>query len=201
MNGRLPLYLLLAGGALFAALLFREATAPEEAGSGPMGPAPRPVALASARLRPAGNNVAAMLTAILARPLFSPTRRPSGKSDDAGAAAGLGDSRLTGIVTVPHRRIAIFAVANGRPLVVGEGDNVQGWRIDSITPEEVSLTGPDGSKTLQPKSDPNLAVQLRRTVPAMVPARTLMPQLPRPLGPVPPIMRPGVPAFRAPGQR
>ncbi len=41
-------------------------------------------------------------------------------------------------------------------MVVTEGETVSGWRVDSITPREVSLSGPGGTKTLQPKIDPNL---------------------------------------------
>jgi hypothetical protein len=203
MNGRLPLYALLAGCVLFGALLFLELTAPGHVEPQPFAAAPRR-ALAPAPLRPPGENVQALLATTLARPLFSPTRRPSGKSDGGGATGGLGDSRLTGIITVPQHRIAIFAMPGAKPLVVSEGDTVSGWRIDSITPEEVSLTGPDGSKTLKPKADPALAV-------ARVPPQPIMPGVSQPVpvrqlppGLRPPLPRPGLPimppAFR-PGQR
>jgi general secretion pathway protein N len=52
--------------------------------------------------------------------------------------------------------MAIFAVNGEKPLRVAEGDAVSGWRIESITPREVSLSGPGGTKTMQPKMDPNL---------------------------------------------
>jgi hypothetical protein len=192
MNGRLPLYLLFAGCALFAGILFLELTAPDEAESSAIQvAAPRP-GVAPAPLRQPVENVESLIATTLARPLFSPTRRPSGKSDDAGGSAGLGDSRLTGIVTLPHHGIAIFAVPGANPLVVSEGDSVSGWRVDSINPEEVAVTGPEGSKTLRPKSDPALAAPAQRVQPGE-PNRPLAGQMPRSLSPIPPGMRPGLP--------
>jgi hypothetical protein len=98
-----------------------------------------------------------LLTAILARPLFSSTRRPPEGVTNAAIDSDLAETRLTGIVTEPGRRIAIFAVNGDKPLRMAEGDVVSAWRIESITPREVSLSGPSGTKTLQPKMDPNLA--------------------------------------------
>ena len=98
-----------------------------------------------------------LVATALARPLFSSTRRPpQDASGGAAADSDLSDARLTGIVTTPRHRIAIFAVSGDKPLKVAEGDAVSGWRIESITPREVSLSGPSGTKTLQPKLDPNL---------------------------------------------
>jgi general secretion pathway protein N len=100
------------------------------------------------------------MATILARPLFSSARRPAQDAPAAGAADGdLADTRLTGILTEPGRRMAIFAVTGGKPLKVAEGDEVSGWRVESITPREISLSGPGGTKTLQPKLDPSLAGQ------------------------------------------
>ncbi len=98
-----------------------------------------------------------LVATALARPLFSSTRRPPQDAGSGAAADSDLDARLTGIVTTPGRRIAIFAVSGDKPLKVAEGDAVSGWRIESITPREVSLSGPSGTKTLQPKLDPNLA--------------------------------------------
>lgn len=98
-----------------------------------------------------------LVSASLARPLFSPDRRPS-VSPQSTAADG---KRLAGIVIEPDRRLAIFAAAGGKPLTVGEGDSVDGWRIESITESEVSLVGAQGSRRLQPKPDPAFAVEAR----------------------------------------
>jgi general secretion pathway protein N len=113
---------------------------------------------ASPIARPQNPRPEELVATALARPLFSSTRRPPQNASSEATADDL-DARLTGIVTTPGHRIAIFAVSGDKPLKVAEGDAVSGWRIESITPREVSLSGPSGSKTLQPKLDPNLASQ------------------------------------------
>lgn len=155
MIDRLALFLLLAGCVLFGAIVFAEIH-------------PRPGAEAAAnpvRVRPdvppairgrSDVRYDELVATALSRPLFSSTRRPP-QSGGGPAASELTDTRLTGIVTEPGRRIAIFAPAGAKPLTVGEGETVSGWRVDSITPREVSLSGPGGTRTVQPKFDPNLA--------------------------------------------
>jgi general secretion pathway protein N len=155
MIDRLAPLLLVGGCLVFGTILFIELV--------PTGPEDAVVNQATARsdapgptIHPQNGRPEDLVGAILARPLFSNTRRPP---QDATAAAGdndLSDSRLTGIVTMRDHRVAIFAVTGDKPLKVAEGDTVSGWRIESITPREVSLSGPSGSKTLQPKLDPNL---------------------------------------------
>ena len=106
-----------------------------------------------------------LIAAALASPLFSSTRHPpeaSGVSD--AADPGLTNVRLTGIVIEPDRRIAIFAVTGGKPLVLTEGEAVQNWRVDSISPEQVSVIGPNGTRILEPKPDVN-AVRPRPPAP------------------------------------
>ena len=110
---------------------------------------------------------------ILARPLFSPTRRPPESSGPT--ASELTDKRLAGIVIEPDRRLAIFAVSGAKPLVVTEGETVDGWRIENITPSEISLRGPSGSQTLQPRPDPNPPPPNRSQPPANAGARPAAP--------------------------
>jgi hypothetical protein len=93
---------------------------------------------------------------ILARPLFSPTRRPPEAEATDHSETPLSDMRLTGILITPDQRVAIFAPASGKPLVRSEGDMISDWRIESIDSQSVSLTGPTGATTLEPKADPNL---------------------------------------------
>lgn len=110
-----------------------------------------------------------LIATALANPLFSPTRHPpeaSGASD--AADPGLTNVRLTGIVIEPDRRIAIFAVSGGKPLVLTEGEEVQNWRLDSISPEQVSVIGPTGTRILEPKPDANA---VRPPPPAPKPAQ------------------------------
>jgi hypothetical protein len=155
MTHRLMLLLLVGGSVLFGAIILLELQA-----AGVNDPviaevAARPERAATVHGRQ-GPRVEELVATALARPLFSSTRRPPQTAVAGTGDSDLADRRLTGIVTTPGRRLAIFAVSGDKPLKVAEGDEVSGWRVESITPREVSLTGPSGSKTLQPKLDPNL---------------------------------------------
>src|SRR5271169_2345648 len=157
MIDRLVLLLLVGGSLLFGAILIME-LAPAGAEDAVMTQAARSDA-ASPITRPQNPRPEELVAAALTRPLFSSTRRPPQDASSGAAADDLADARLTGIVTTPGHRIAIFAMSGDKPLKVAEGDAVSGWRIESITPREVSLSGPSGTKTLQPKLDPNLVSQ------------------------------------------
>jgi general secretion pathway protein N len=189
MIDRLVIYLLLAGCLIFGAvvLLELEPTATDTAAPNEV---PRRADAAAAVRRQPSTRLDELLAMALARPLFSSTRRPpqSAPSDNV-TSADLADMRLTGIVTEPEHHVAIFAVNGAKPLRVTEGEAVSGWRIESITPREVSLSGPGGTKTLEPKLDPNL-VQQPGSIPAANPGARL-PAQPAPVANVPP--RPGVP--------
>jgi hypothetical protein len=147
---------LLLGCAAFGTAIALELDAP--AGD----PSPAPVAAAPAPAAPkpqprAKEPVEELVAGAEARPLFTPTRRPAekGGSADSGEPE-LKDIRLTGILVEADRHLAIFAIAGGKPLVRSEGETLKEWRLDSISPTEVSLSGPDGLRTLAPKTDPNL---------------------------------------------
>lgn len=158
MTDRFALYLLFAGCVLFGAIIFVE-IAPAGGDHAAVIEVPaRPEAAPAVRREPSAKLDERLATA-LARPLFSSSRRPPQTADDNAATdSELSDTRLTGIVTEPGRHIAIFVLSGAaKPLTVTEGETVSGWRIESITPREVSLSGPSGTKTLQPKVDPNLA--------------------------------------------
>src|ERR1700746_809339 len=93
----------------------------------------------------------------LADPLFSPTqRRPETASSANDADSPLRDVRLTGVVIGPDLRIAIFAVTGTNSRVLSEGEALKGWRLESISPEGVVLSGPDGNIVLEPQPDANL---------------------------------------------
>ena len=105
-----------------------------------------------------------LIATALASPLFSPTRRaPETAAASDAADPGLTNVRLTGIVVEPDRRIAIFALAGGKPLALTEGEALQDWRVDSISPERVSVVGSSGTRILEPKPDTNL---VRPSLPA-----------------------------------
>lgn len=92
----------------------------------------------------------------LARPLFSATRRPPEAEADGHPDTSLNDLRLTGIVIMPNQHFAIFTGSDGKPVVRSEGEMINDWRIDGIAAQSVSLTGPTGATTLEPKADPHL---------------------------------------------
>jgi general secretion pathway protein N len=156
---------------------------------------PRPAETTPRRIQ--NPQVDELVAATLSRPLFSSTRRPR----DRAVASQAGDPefqlRLSGIVIEPERRIAIFAKTGAKPLVRSEGETLDEWRLDSITPREVTLTGPTGSTTLEPKTDPNIT---RPAPPQAQPQPQPQPQAPagRPALnlPRPPVVagRPGAPA-------
>src|SRR5215831_12714906 len=157
MTHRFARLLLVAGCLLFSAILLVELKR-----AGPADPAIAEVAPqtegAAATHRQQSPRLDELVVTALARPLFSSTRRPPQTASGGGTGeSDLADRRLTGIVTAPGHRLAIFAVTGDKPLTVAEGDEVSGWHVDSITPREVSLTGPSGTKILLPKLDPNLA--------------------------------------------
>src|SRR5580704_17879258 len=144
MIGRLRV-LLLAGCVAFASLILAEL------GSGGSDSPVLEPTLPPAEAKPTAPRaqepgVDDLVAKVLAGPLFSPTRRPPETAPSGNADPGLPDVRLSGIVIEPDRRIAIFAVAGAKPLVLAEGETLKDWRLDSISPQEVSLSGPAGTR-------------------------------------------------------
>jgi hypothetical protein len=157
MMKRVALLLSIAGSLVFGTIVFIELRPAATADPSVAEIATRSETAPATRRKPTPRIDELQMT-VLARPLFSSTRRPPQSApSEAATDSDLAGTRLTGIVTQPGRRLAIFAVKGDKPLRVAEGDDVSGWRIESITPREVSLSGPSGTKTLQPKNDPGLA--------------------------------------------
>ena len=157
MIDRLAIYLLLAGCLIFGGVIIVDLGAATD-DEVTVGAATAPTRGAVAVRRQPGTHVDELLATVLSRPLFSSTRRPPQSAvNDGPSSADLADTRLTGIITEPGRHLAIFAVNGAKPLRLTEGEAVSGWRIESITPREVSLSGPGGTKTLEPKVDPSLS--------------------------------------------
>jgi hypothetical protein len=142
------------GCVFFGALILFELSAPM---THPIPPATvppkldnKPAVLSNVRADPTE-----LVSTILARPLFSPTRHPPPRTGtETSSTLDLGGARLTGIVIAPGVRLAIFDLKGSKPVLLNEGETISGWRVDSIAPSEVSLVGPGGLKTLQPKLDP-----------------------------------------------
>ncbi len=90
--------------------------------------------------------------AILARPVFSPDRRPLG----AGTQTAAGLSRLTGIVITQSRKLAIFAAPSGeQPLIAEEGAHINAYEVMAITASGVTVAGPGGTTVVTPVFDPS----------------------------------------------
>lgn len=104
-------------------------------------------AAASASIRP--DQTEQLVETVLARPLFSPNRRPP-----ATASGNSGMPRLSGIVLSPAGRTAIFQPASGkRAIVVGKGETVDGWIVQDIATDAVTLARANEAMTLRPKFD------------------------------------------------
>jgi len=173
MIDRLVIYLLLAGCVIFGAIVLLELKSTSTDTVAPSGVARRADTTSAVRRQPS-TRLDDLLAQALARPLFSSTRRPpQAAANDSVISSDLADTRLTGIVTEPGHQVAIFAVNGAKPLRLTEGEAVSGWRIESITPREVSLSGPGGTKTLEPKLDPSLAQPPPGSTPTANPAARL----------------------------
>jgi len=85
---------------------------------------------------------------ILARPLFSPSRRPD---DQASATASQTLPRLSAIIVIGATRSAIFAAPGQKPINVSEGGAIDGYRVMSIAPNRVDLLGAGGALALHPQ--------------------------------------------------
>ena len=123
---------------------------------------PRPAA-AGPLATPAADRVGAWVVTALARPLFSPTRRPSAIGS---AMSGDGVPRLTGIVVGPFARKAMFAPAHGKSVVLGEGDRIESYTVTSIEPGQVRLSGVDGERVLHTSFPPGPRAASDAPVPA-----------------------------------
>ena len=202
MIDRFVTFLLIGGCLIFGALVLLELRPAATDTATPNEVSSRPDT-ASAVHRQPSTQLDELLAVALARPLFSSTRRPpQAAANDSATDSDLADTRLTGIVTEPEHHLAIFTV-NGaaKPLRLTEGEALSGWRIESITPNEVSLSGPGGTKTLQPKLDPNLVQQPPPQPPAANPGARQPAQPPaantaahQPAQPTPGIILPPRPA-------
>ena len=124
---------------------------------------PGPVRAADMWAEPAAdlpNHVGQDVASILARPLFSPGRRPLAPdvvAEAAPAAAVL--PRLAGVLVTAAGKSAIFA-AEPRATVVQEGGKLGRFTVRSIEPGQVVVAGPDGLRTVQPSFDLSRAARV-----------------------------------------
>jgi hypothetical protein len=121
-------------------------------------PLPIPVeAHADGMALPAAVDRAAQVAKISGRPLFEPSRRPSGDTLVAAAAPVVRTvPRVTGVVVSAADRSAIFASPGaGAATVAREGSRVGEYTVQRIAAGQVTLMGPDGPLMLRPVFDKN----------------------------------------------
>lgn len=127
------------GGTIAAELTSIE-SAPEQAVAVE---APQPVPAAPPLSDPRDQNASRALIA-LARPLFSPDRRPVAPPPDAAPTTlALVLPRLTGTLVSPGHKRAVF-VTGDKPAVMAEGSRIDAWTVQEISAGTVTLVGPDG---------------------------------------------------------
>ena len=100
--------------------------------------------------------VQAWAAAALARPLFSPTRRPApATAVNAAAPAAAVLPRMTGTLVSPSARRAIFVGADGKSVVVPEGGQLGPFTVTAVRAGQAVVSGPGGERTLSPAFDRN----------------------------------------------
>jgi hypothetical protein len=108
------------------------------------GSAPRPEKPASTLPGLTALPPPAVFSAIVDRPLFSPTRRPVPGAASGGPAAGLeARYRLLGLVVSETVHRAWLAEGT-RHFELGEGDKLDGWTVTRIEQDRMVLTSPSG---------------------------------------------------------
>jgi hypothetical protein len=130
------------GAGLAATVAWEIGGAPEpDAASGAVPLAWRATSTVKAAAPAAADQAGRWAATVLARPLFSPSRRPSADA----VAAGDQPLKLQGTILVPPARLAIFAPpGGGKSVIVHERDRMGALGIDQILPGEVAATGPEG---------------------------------------------------------
>ena len=117
--------------------------------------------------QPATNRTRDWVTAVLARPLFSPDRRPAADAASTAGSSLPGLPRLAGILVGPFGRSAIFAADDSKPIVVQEGGRIGAYTVKSIEMAQVRIVGPEGAQVLNPRFD---QASNKSTTGALVPA-------------------------------
>jgi hypothetical protein len=91
------------------------------------------------------DNSSQWIDTILARPLFTPDRRPPHQPHvEAAPVAAVGPPRLAGVLISPAGKAAIFAADGPKPIVVHEGGKLGQYTVQLIEAGRVTLQGPGG---------------------------------------------------------
>ena len=135
---------------LFLAVIAGEVLIPAESPAGTIAAAPRPVNPAATSATPSNAARAQWVAEILARPLFSPSRRPA-----PGAAVSSNEAslpRLAGVIGTPDGAVAIFQPeGDAKPVLAHGGDHVGAWQVTRIGSSAVYLERGADRITLNPR--------------------------------------------------
>jgi hypothetical protein len=150
MMGRVALPLLVASVTLLAGLLFFEAQpgvplpelTPETKREAPVQPHNQPGVMK--------DNDARWSDTVLARPLFSPTRRPA-ETVGPQTTATVGRPRLAGVVIATGGTGAIFVGPDAKPVFARVGDRIGPYQIAGIADGQVTVETATGTEVLHPE--------------------------------------------------
>jgi hypothetical protein len=92
----------------------------------------------------------ASFSAIVERPLFSPSRRPPPGTSTAAAPLVAGRYRLLGVVASGPKKRA-FLADGARHIDIAEGERLDGWTVKQIGADSVLLSSSEGEATLKLK--------------------------------------------------
>jgi len=96
----------------------------------------------------------AMVKDILDRPLFSSDRSPAPEPPSPEELAAIQPpvlkSHLTGITILSGTRLALFTGEGNAHLSLKEGDDIDGFKVRTITPDQVILASAFGQQILRP---------------------------------------------------
>ena len=148
--GRAALPLLVGSAALLAGVLYFE-TQPH-APLSRLSPetARQPLAHSHARPNVAQDGDARWSETILARPLFSPTRRPP-RTVVSQTTAVVEKPRLAGVIIAAQGTGAIFVRQDGKPVFVSIGNRIGPYRIARIADGQVTVETATGTEILHPE--------------------------------------------------
>jgi hypothetical protein len=86
-------------------------------------------------------------SAIVERPLFSPSRRPPPGANATAGPLVASRYRLLGVLATGPKKRA-FLADGARRIDVAEGERLDGWTVKQIGADSVRLTSPDGEAVL-----------------------------------------------------
>ena len=144
----------------------------------------------------------AQAAAVLARPLFSRTRRPPQEAEVGAAPGKPPPLLLTGTLVSQAGRWAIFTpAAGGKTVATGVGGRIGTFVVGAITAGEVTVLDPSGgAQVLRPKADPAIRAAAAPTVPAAPAAQVSSPSVLDLLQSIPSEgIKPGPPGAARPG--